>query len=207
MTFGEELSLDHKLDIIGQVAEVYGQLAGLKFDEFGSLKLDGTLGPLLDQTEWWQPLGDKAFASTIDYMNAYLKEDNVDRTKEARALYPEIKKKISAYLEHNVFNSTLHAPYRLIHGDSGFQNVLVVQQDRSQAPKISGIIDWDWSYAGPLYYLYEYPTNILDWDEEPESHADNKVLRKHFVASMAHHFPKGSADREQVKQSFREKNS
>lgn len=201
----EELSLEHKLSVIEQLAGVYGQLAGLKFDHIGSLKADGSLGPLLDQTEWWQPMDNDAFTNTADYLNAYMKEDNPDRTEAARALYPAIKEKLSAHLEQNASNPTLHTPYRLIHGDMGLQNVLVVQEDSTLPPKISGIIDWDWSYTGLLYYLSEYPREILDFEDEPESFDDNKKLRKHFVSSLANHFPKGSADREQVKQSFREK--
>jgi hypothetical protein len=82
----------------------------------------------------------------------------------------------------------------------------LVNQEDGMLPKIRGVIDWDWSYTGLLYYLCEYPRRIQDWDFAPECHDDNKILRKHFVKCFANHFPKASADREAVKQSFREKN-
>jgi len=73
-------------------------------------------------------------------------------------------------------------------------------------PHICGVIDWDWSYTGLLYFLCEYPLSIQDTHFSSKSHADNKILRKHFVRCLADYFPKGSADRHVVKQSFREKN-
>jgi Ser/Thr protein kinase RdoA (MazF antagonist) len=201
----EVLSLDHKLDAITQVAGIHGRLAGLKFDTIGCIGTNQSVGPLLDQVEWWQPLGNHAFTKTSDYLNSYMREDNPNRTESAQALYPTIKEKISAHLERNALNPTLHAPFRLIHPDLGFQNILVTQED-GMPPKIRGVIDWDWSYIGLLYYLCEYPRRIQDWDFAPECHDDNQILRKHFVKCFANHFPKASADREAVKQSFREKN-
>jgi hypothetical protein len=47
---------------------------------------------------------------------------------------------------------------------------------------------------------------IQDTHLSPKCHADNKVLRKHFVRCLANYFPKASADRQAAKQSFREKN-
>jgi hypothetical protein len=201
----EDLSLDHKLDAIKQVAGIHGQLAGLRFDTIGCIESDQSVGPLMDQVEWWQPLGDHAFTKTSDYLSSYMREDNPKRTESARALYPTIKEKISAHLKQNAFNPALHAPFRLILPDLGFQNVLVTQEE-GMLPMICGVIDWDWSYTGLLYYLCEYPRRIQDWDFAPECHDDNKVLRKHFVKCFANHFPKASADREAVKRSFREKN-
>jgi hypothetical protein len=97
----------------------------------------------------------------------------------------------------------LNAPYRLIHGDFESQNILV--QGEEGALRISGIIDWDWSHTGLLYHLCEYPDYIRDFDGEDDFEV-NRILRKHFVSSLAKHFSRDSADREQVKQCFREKN-
>lgn len=203
----ETLSLDHKLDVIKQLAKIYGQLAGLKFETIGSLGADGKVGPLLDLVEVERPLGEHAFTDPLDYMNAYMREDNLDRQESSRALYPAIKSKIAAHFAQNAANPTLHAPYRLCHGQNlEFDAVLVTQDDPSSPPKIRAIIDWDWSHTGLLYYLCEYPSCLRDWDDEEHRHADNKILRKQFVASVAGCFPKDSADRAAVKQSFREKN-
>lgn len=82
----EDLSLDHKLDSIKQLAAIHDQLASQKFNTIGSLKLDGCVGPLLDLVQWWQLLGEHPFSETSDYINSDLKEDNPARTVSARAL-------------------------------------------------------------------------------------------------------------------------
>lgn len=148
----EHLSLDHKLFAMEQLASIHGQLASQKFDTIGCLQAGGFVGPLLDQVEWWRPLGEHAFTNTVDYINSYLREDNTDRRASARALYPTIKAKLAAHLEQNAGNPTLNAPYRLIHPDLNFRNLLLTQQE-GMPPKITGVIDWDWSYTGLLYFL------------------------------------------------------
>ena len=101
---------------------------------------------------------------------------------------------------------TVSAPYRLIHGGFKSYNLLVERKD--DTVRTSSLVDWDYSRTGPLYQLCEYPQIIRDHDGEgdEEDCRFNKVLRKYFVASLAKCFPRGSADREHVKQSFREKN-
>lgn len=203
--FWEDLSSDHKLDAIKQLAGIHAQLASQKFDTIGSIGADGSVGPFLDQVGWWQPLGEQAFTNTSDYINSYLKEDNPDRRASARALYPAIKEKLSEHLEQNAGNPTLSAPYRLIHPDLNFRNLLVTQEE-GKSPKICGVIDWDWSYTGLLYFLYEYPLSIQDSEFSRDCHVENRILRKHFVRCLANCSPKGSADRAAVRQSFHEKN-
>jgi hypothetical protein len=70
----EVLSLDHKLDAITQVAGIHGQLASLKFDTMGCIGTDQSVGSLLDQVEWWQPLGDHAYTRPSDYLNLYMEK-------------------------------------------------------------------------------------------------------------------------------------
>jgi fructosamine-3-kinase len=200
-----ELTLEHKLAVIRQLANVHGQLAGLKFGAIGSLNSNGTLGPLISITQEWDAMSDGAFTSTLDCFFAFLRDDGVCRTSAARECYPAIRDELRSFLEKEASNPTLKAPYRLIHGDLASQNILVLKGDPTQSIKISGVIDWDYSHTGPLYYLCEYPHDILDWFDFPERHVDNKVLRKHFVTSLIEHFPEGSVERKQVKQCFREK--
>jgi hypothetical protein len=70
-------------------------------------------------------VGRQAFTNASDYINSYMKEDNPNRSESARALYPAIKEKLAAHLEQNAGNSTLTAPYRLIHPDLNFRDLLV----------------------------------------------------------------------------------
>lgn len=200
-----ELTMEHMLAVVGQLADAVGQLAELKFDAVGSLNANGTLGPLVNVTKTWDAMGDDSFTSTMDYFFAFLRDDDVHRTAETKVFYPAIRDELRSFLEKESSNPTLHAPYRLIHGDLDCQNILILRPSDGQPPRISGVIDWDYSHTGLLYYLCDYPPQLLNWFDYPDSHSENKVLRKHFVASLVQHFPEGSVDRKQVKQCFREK--
>ena len=199
-----DLTFEDKFNIIGQVADGLGQLAELKFDSVGCLRHDGRIGPLMSTTGEARILGDQPFTTTEEYMCAYINENDPNRSNAAKAFYSAIKDKLRAFLAGHGDNPTLNAPYRLIHGDFESQNILVERKEGNL--RISGIIDWDWSHIGLLYHLCGYPDYIRDYDGEEEDFEVNKLLRKHFVSALAKHFPCGSADREQVKQCFREKN-
>lgn len=206
-TVWKDLTLEQKLDVVGQVAHVLGQLSELKFDAIGSLKADGTLGPLLNMTEERKAMADEAFTSTRDFFFAFLKDDHPEHTLAAREHYPAIREELASVLEDETMDQMLSPPYRLIHSDFDSQNILVLQKDPSSPPTISGIIDWDWSYTGPLYYLFEYPGYIQDDVQGGgrDFFAENKVLRKHFVASLIEYFPENTLQRKLVKKCFREK--
>lgn len=201
----DELSREQKIGLVGDVAGILGQLAELRFDSIGCLKQNGTVGPLLSIRNEARRLGDQPVTSMKEYICAYINEDDPNRSEDAREYYPAIKEELFAFLDMLGDNPTLRAPYRLIHGGFESYNLLVERKD--DVVRISGIVDWDYSRTGPLYQLCEYPQFIRDHDYEgdEEDRKFNKVLRKHFVASLAKCFPRGSADREHVKQSFREK--
>lgn len=201
---GYELSREQKISLVDELAGILGQLYKLHFDSMGCLKHDGTVGPLLSIRNEARKLGDHPATTMEEYICAYINENDPNRSEEVREYYPAIKDELMAVLERMGDNPTLRAPYRLIHGAFEGYNILVERKD--DAVRISGINDWDFSRTGPLYQLYEYSQFIRDHDGESEDFEINKVLRKRFVASLAKQFPRGSADREHVKQCFREKN-
>jgi aminoglycoside phosphotransferase (APT) family kinase protein len=127
-----ELTLEHKPIVIRQLPDVHGQLAELKFDAIGSLNSNGTLGPLISLRQEWDAMSDEAFTSTLDCFFAFLRDDDVCRTAAARECYPAIRDELRSFLEKEVSNSTLQAPYRLIHGDLASQNILVLKRDPTQ---------------------------------------------------------------------------
>jgi hypothetical protein len=92
-----DLTLEHRKSVIGQLAHVLGQLAELKFDSIGSLKADGTLGPLLNITEPQGAMGETPFKSSIEYFCAFLKEDNPARTSAARENYQAIQEELKSF--------------------------------------------------------------------------------------------------------------
>jgi hypothetical protein len=200
------LSIEHKLDVMRQLANVTGQLSEQKFKAFGIITKDGTIGPALDDSDIDQPITDHAFSSTLEAYLFYL-QDDPDHNETIRNLYQEVRVEIQSFLERNATNPLLNPPYRLEHGDYNAWNILVVQEDKTLPPKISAIIDWDWSQTVELESLYSYPGWIIDGYNGKEKYkwAENRVLRKHFVASLDQYFPRDSPERKLVKKCFREK--
>jgi hypothetical protein len=62
------------------------------------------------------------------------------------------------------------------------------------------VIDWEYSYYGPVYYLYEYPLFLRDtWEKDPDSEW-KAILRKYFVRTLIRAFPKDSEARKEVRE-------
>jgi hypothetical protein len=206
--FWEQLSLKHKLSVIESITGVLAQLIGLEFGAIGSLTSGGTIGPLLD---FAYPEDEGAccgpFDNTLDYMLSFTKSGRPLSTSLAKQ-YSDVRNIIRAFMQQDGSNPIYHGPYRMIHGDFDAQNMLFEWDDGEESPRLSGIIDWDHSHSGPLYYLCEYPIFIqdVDFSSEVKFWRQNKILRKFFVQKLAAHFPPGSHMRFQVKESFRQKN-
>ncbi|KAJ5930991.1 hypothetical protein N7466_006484 [Penicillium verhagenii] len=69
------LSLDHKKNVLTQIASFLTRLAALHFDEIGSIQ-DNGLGPLVHPS--FPPPEGKPFKSTLDYLHALIPETAVD---------------------------------------------------------------------------------------------------------------------------------
>ncbi|KAJ5256766.1 hypothetical protein N7478_012870 [Penicillium angulare] len=169
----EGFSLDHKKNVLTQIASVLTRLAALHFDGIGK---------------------GKPFKSTLDYLLALIPEIAVDF-----AGYEELVETRQHLLEYH--SSKSDAPcfgplIRLIHTDYDAQNLLLVNsRDSSDKPPVlSGVIDFEYAYAGPLYYLYEYPIFFQDVDFSLGLYEQNAILRSHFVRALRQPFPKGSPD-------------
>ena len=203
-----KLSTDQKLAVIEQIAEVLAQLASLEFDKIGSIDANGNVGPLQSRAIPNEEAGRGPFSTAEEFLHSFVQESNA-RSAEIKALFADIRAALHDDIEEQGEDAVYKPPFRLIHGDDFYaQNMLFTWTDRFQPPKLSGVIDWDYSYTGPLYYLCEYPIFIQDVSS-PRGRplfAENKVLRKHFVHSLAQKFLKGSDEREDVRESFRQKN-
>ena len=93
----------------------------------------------------------------------------------------------------------LAGPFRLIHADLDPQNLLFIGGGDMRPPHISGVLDWEYAYTGPLYFLYDYPIFIQDSDNNKAAHAENAVLRQHFMRVLSQCFPPGCADQTDIK--------
>lgn len=201
-----KMSHEHKLSVIEQLADVVGQLSDLKFDAIGSLKANGELGPLLNHSRTpSDDINNAPLTSTADYVDDYFKSRDDEENEELISVRHKVKSELHAFLKPKYQNRMLHAPYRLIHADLDTQNIMLRQDDKNLPPKISGIIDWDWSYVGLAYHLYDYSDVTIDYHLDEDNFAENKTLRKHFVRCLLRRHPKGSPERAAIQECFREK--
>lgn len=205
--YWDHLSTPHKLEVVEQLAGVVAQLCKLTFDSIGSLNSNGEMGPVQDLSYSPEENGRGPFNNTLEYFTSFL-HPSQRRREEIMQLYPKIEELITNYLNDQGNNPILRAPYPLIHSDFDAQNMLFTQSDPTQPPQLAGIIDWDQSHSGPLYFLCEYPIFIQDLDMSETRHlyAENCTLRKAFVFYLSRHFPAGSPERLNVQECFRQKN-
>lgn len=200
----DHLSTEHKKGVLEQIADVMIQLASLKFDTIGSLRPDGKMGPYLRPDSTGKGIERLHLACMEEYMLSRMPDPSTC-IQEVNELNHGLRRELLDHLKAHKGHASLSSPYRLIHADFDGQNMLFTWDDREQPPKLSGIIDWDYSYSGILYELLEYPIFIQDIHWSPEMHAEKKTLRKHFVRYLANQYPKGSEDRQVVRECFRMK--
>ncbi|RMY05084.1 hypothetical protein D0868_06603 [Hortaea werneckii] len=198
------LQTDYRLAVLSDIARVIAQLARLRFNAIGSLKMGGVVGQMQNQIIPDHLPGRGPFVSLKDYMLSFLPDDS-DRPQDVKALYPAIREEITRFCDARQGTEILGAPYRLLHGDFDSQNMLFIWESPANPPRLSGIIDWDFSRTAPLYYLGEYPRLILDNDTEIGLYRENWLLRKEFVRMLAQNFPKHSHEWGLVRECFRYK--
>ncbi|KAK6435825.1 hypothetical protein LTR95_007990 [Oleoguttula sp. CCFEE 5521] len=155
-----DLDLQQRLAVVGEIAGVLVQLASLNFSCIGSLRVDGNPGPLLNTEITNEYVADAPFSNIEDYLLAFVQENDMTHPASARTLYPEVKTKIRDFLALQASDPLYHVPFRLIHDDFDWQNILVTRSHPTGTPKITAVIDWDHAHTGPLYYLFEYPRRL-----------------------------------------------
>lgn len=178
-----ELSLDHKKAALSQIASVVAQLASLSFDKIGCLTDQG-LGPIINDC-LEQPIG--PFESEIDYLQAFIAPERTEPLA-LEDLFGEIRARVTDYMRQNK-SPGMRAPFTLIHADLDGQNMLFSDAPDGSGPRLTGIIDFEQAYTGPIYFLYEYPLLIQDVDLAKDSYEDNSVLRAHFVEQVFLNLP------------------
>jgi Phosphotransferase enzyme family len=207
----DQLSLDDKKLVLVDIANVLAQLLSFRFDQIGCVQAPGVVGPLLYRLcsdEGWKEMTGSSgpFQSTIDYLQFFcsLRSDGSE-------IYTSVKAVLDSYLSIHGCLPPLVPPFRLIHADFDAQNLLFTggpSSDDGHEPSdttpvhLSGVLDWEYAFIGPLYYLYEYPIFIQDSDDNKGAYEYNAVLRRHFIRALIHSFPKGSKERADVRLSM-----
>jgi hypothetical protein len=194
-TIWDKLNTEHKSAVIEQIADVLVQLSRLKFDKIGSINLNGEVGPLQNQAIPHEEVERGPFANMEDFLLSFV-SGNSPSAPEVKACYPDIRARLHENLEDQTDDPLYNPPSRLIHGDFDAQNMLFTWLDKTQPPKLSAIIDWDYSYTRPLYYLYDYPMFIQDAESMYDTPLwpENKILRKNLVSALLHSFPRDSEE-------------
>jgi len=174
-SFWDNLSLDGKKSVLSQIAAMIVQLASLKFNQIGSLEDEnGSVGPVISPC-LNPPKG--PFHSTAEYMRSFIPSSpTVGPLQQAGTA-------IEQFLAHNSQAYT-QPPFCLIHADFDAQNMLFLESPDGSAPVLTGLIDFECAFTGPLYFLYEYPIFIQDVSWSPELYPENAVLRPHFVKAI-----------------------
>ena len=205
-----DLSLDHKRIVMQDIANIVVQLSGLKFDAIGSMMKNGVIGPLLyriptDDYREETGMSHRPFISTLEYLQ-FFRELRSDGSE----IFAKVEDILNSHLSSASFSSCLDPPFRLIHGDFDAQNLLFTGGTRQTddecseivPPHLSGVIDWEYATTGPAYYLYEYPVFIQDSDDNKSAYAENAILRRQFLSTLIHSFPKMSKERAEVRSSM-----
>jgi hypothetical protein len=200
-----DLSMEHRMSVVTQIAGIVSELADLRFDRIGSLKFDGTVGPLVNISYTQEEALTGPFNNFVDFVCATMDGTRRHSSEEALAIYPAVKDELRKYLASGNLDPMLQAPYRLIHVDLEDRNIMVTRESEQDPPKISGIIDWDHAFVGPSYYLYEHIDVTTELQKEEEELPDLKMLRQQFVKTFVQRHPRNSPERDLIKQCFREK--
>ena len=175
----DALSLDHKKVALSQIANVIVQLAGLKFDKIGSLFESG-IGPVVHPCHRRR---EGPFSTTLDYLRSFASTDGIASPDLKRVLL-EVQAELGRFFASTDDAVYLQPPFAFVHADLDGQNILFVPSEDGSGPVLSGLIDFENAYTGPLEFLYKYPIFIQDvcWSEH--LYAENKILRAHFVRAV-----------------------
>ncbi|KAH6844687.1 kinase-like domain-containing protein [Chaetomium sp. MPI-CAGE-AT-0009] len=176
----DDLWLESKKSVLSQIASVIAQLSSLKFNQIGSLDEHG-VGPLIS-TCFDRPKG--PFHSTYEYMQSFLP---APKLSDGSPVVKDPLQEARAMIEHflaNTDQACIQPPFGLIHADFDGQNMLFLDSPDDSGPRLTGVIDFEFAFTGPVYFLYEYPIFIQDVSWSKELYAENAILRAHFVQAI-----------------------
>ena len=198
------LSAKHKMYAVWQIAEVVAQLGALEFEAIGSLmectgggpegsgEMQTKVGELIhtiDRSPHMSSDKRGPFQSTTDYLVAFVNCLRRAVPISRHGDLDEIQECIKTFLENEEVDD-FRSPFGLEHAEFDGENMLfVVGEGGDDAPKLSGIIDWEYARTAPRYFIYDYPLFIQNNPYEKEAWPLNKLLRQHFVRGVLHHSP------------------
>ena len=115
-------------------------------------------------TDYFEALAMQHFSHLrLQQRDAVSSEEDCRRKLTARCLFLNVTKKLCA--EHP------QGPFRLHCDDFRPSNILIHLDTTSRAMRVSGVIDWEFTYAAPAEFTYVAPWWLLlqspeDWEED-----------------------------------------
>ncbi|KAJ3513461.1 hypothetical protein NLJ89_g2933 [Agrocybe chaxingu] len=188
--------------ILRQVVEILLQLSSLRFDSIGALfKRDTASGPewyiapsakiLSDEVFTYSPEGmARTFTNAFDYWIAYASR-NMQRVDAKHFGCMKSLNYSLAWLHRSlipsIYDTSLDAKgFPLIHGDFHLQNIMVIDTD-TPSPRITAIVDWEFTSTVPTSSFAQYPFFIIDhpiWEDDHPLKPRNVRDQATFVRLM-----------------------
>lgn len=136
----QSLPLSTRLDLVYQLIEVIVTFQSFTSDSIGNLDRDGNVVPLFVLADVYQGAPMSHF---VDMIGAFVEKSLLKIGPESELFSlvhfsREFKKKM---------NLSVSLQLNFVHGDISDTNILVVP--RGDSYKISGIVDFEWSFFGP----------------------------------------------------------
>ncbi|KAG8946599.1 hypothetical protein FRC03_001333 [Tulasnella sp. 419] len=189
--------------VLVQVAEIYVELFSHRFEHIGSLFMRDENG----QPTWYidrmvimpdpeahstitSGVLSKTFRSAFDFWTEFAN----GRLRASRATafgldnrkYEYMHMWILRSLIPSLFDTTLDTTgFPLCPGDFHTQNIMIVDGDTN--PRISGVIDWEWSRTLPTSSVAQYPLFIVDnphWEPDDPMRERNVRDQETFIKVM-----------------------
>lgn len=147
------------------------------------------------------------FPSTLAYFTFFLQHAHSLVTPSGHDTVDALQTHLTEYLASRPKGGSLRAPYGLLHTDLDSQNLLFVfpsseADTREPLPVLTGVLDWEYAATAPRFFIYDFPLFLQDSDYEPETWAENVILRREFIR----HLLKISQTPDVVRDSFANKN-
>ena len=166
-----ELSTNAIKSIARDLADYVSQMhfAIPSFDKIGALTVKGQVGTTLDKLGPW---------STYEgFIRDRIEDQRITLLKNAvfKGIEKDIVSAIDQFKEMP-FPPLENLPFVFSHGDLDTQNILISMDD-AEAPRITGIVDWEW--AGSFPCSEEYFTSYDDFLD-----SENTDVRSYFLDEL-----------------------
>ncbi|TFK30046.1 hypothetical protein FA15DRAFT_663374 [Coprinopsis marcescibilis] len=176
--------------ILRQVIDITLQFSKLRFDKIGALfKGDGVTKPAYyvapladilgeDDLDFVKKATSKTYTNAVSYWNAIatanLEEIHREQFGRSNKSYEYVMYWFIRSLVPALYDTGLDENgFPLTPGDFHSQNILITDVD-TRSPRITGIIDWEFTSTDPTTSYAQYPLFIVDHPAWPDDHPTKK---------------------------------